>query len=335
MEIRRIQVTGGSSYIITLPKEWIKKLNIKKNDPIGLYMQSNGTILVTSKINREQTQREKEFEVKDTTNQTFLLRKLVGAYIAGYTTIKIKSKDRLNPSTQNIIRQYTQTTIGQEVVEETNNTITIKDLLNPAEMPFNRTLKRMHIIIKGMHEDLMTALKEQDKKLAEDILTRDNEVDRLHWLIARQHNTILKNVNFAEKMQTTTQIASTSFLISRITERIGDHIIKIAKNIINILDEKIDKQIIGKLENASNLSINIFSKSITSFFRKDIKSANENIDEIDKLRKQCEEINTLALKQEATIAIPLGYIAESIRRIGDYAEDISENVINYLVSEEK
>ena len=30
MEIRRVQITGGSSYVITLPKEWIRKVNIKK-----------------------------------------------------------------------------------------------------------------------------------------------------------------------------------------------------------------------------------------------------------------------------------------------------------------
>jgi hypothetical protein len=33
--------------------------------------------------------------------------------------------------------------------------------------------------------------------------------------------------------------------------------------------------------------------------------------------------------------ILIGYIIESIRRIGEYAEDFSENVINYLVGEEQ
>ena len=65
MEIRRIQMTGGSSYIVTLPKEWIKSLNIKKNDQIGLITQSDGTLLVTPKIDREQTQRVREFDVSN------------------------------------------------------------------------------------------------------------------------------------------------------------------------------------------------------------------------------------------------------------------------------
>jgi phosphate uptake regulator len=49
MDIRKVQVTGGSSYIITLPKDWIDKSHVKKNDPLGLISQPDGTLLVTVK----------------------------------------------------------------------------------------------------------------------------------------------------------------------------------------------------------------------------------------------------------------------------------------------
>ena len=335
MEIRRVQMTGGSSYIVTLPKEWIKTLNIHKNDPIGLFQQSDGTLLISSKMDREQTQRIKEFKVNDEIDNQLLLRKLIGAYIAGYNSIKIQSRGRMPSGVRLTVRNFTQTTIGQEVVEETDNSIVLKDLLNPAEMPFHRTIKRMHIMAKGMYEDTIHGLIKNDKELTEDVLTRDNEIDRLHWLVARQHNIILRNINFAEKMGITTGVATTSFLISRIVERIGDHIIRIAENVIKIIESKIDKDLIEKINEASQLSLNIFNKSIGSFSKRDILDANKNFDMVKKLEKKCEEINTLALKQDPKDSIPIGYIVESIRRIGEYAEDISENVINYLIGEEK
>ncbi|MFZ1898459.1 AbrB/MazE/SpoVT family DNA-binding domain-containing protein, partial [Methanoregula sp.] len=36
MELRRVQMTGGSSFVVTLPKDWITEMRIKKNDPVGL-----------------------------------------------------------------------------------------------------------------------------------------------------------------------------------------------------------------------------------------------------------------------------------------------------------
>ena len=335
MEIRRVQMTGGSSYVVTLPKDWIKSLKVKKNDPLGLLMQSDGTLLVTTKMTQDKTHRIKEFEVNDTTNQTYLLRRLIGAYISGYTSIKIKSSKRMPPPMRVIIRKFTQTTIGQEIVEETDTTITLKDLLNPTEMPFDKTIKRMHIIVKSMHEDAMRALEENDRKLAEDVISRDNDVDRLHWLVARQHNIILRNVSLAEKMDITIEMSSICFLISRIIERIGDHVVRIAQNILNLVDDKLNKGIVERIHSASEHSLDIFNKSIGTFFRRDIKASNENIDSVSRLESLCEEINTLALQQIGVTAISIGYIVESIRRVGEYAEDISEIVINHLVGTEK
>ena len=328
-------MTGGSSYIVTLPKEWIKKLKIQKNDPVGLISQSDGTLLLTPKIDREHTQKLKEFDTDNITNQDFLLRRLIGAYISGYNSIVLKSSKRMSPHAKMTVRKFTQNTIGQEIVEETDTKVVIKDILNPAEMPFERTIKRMHIIVKGMHEDIMTAIQRNDRKLAEDVLTRDNEVDRLHWIVARQHNIILQNISFAEKMGITIELAATSFLISRIIERIGDHVIRIAKNAVNITDKKIDEEIVEKLQTASHLSLEIFNQSITSFLRRNVKAANETIDNVSKLELKCKEINKLILKHKGEDVISIGYVVESIRRIGEYSGDISESVINHIIGMEK
>jgi hypothetical protein len=56
---------------------------------------------------------------------------------------------------------------------------------------------------------------------------------------------------------------------------------------------------------------------------------------VSTLESVCEEINTHALQQKAIIALSVGYVVESIRRTGEYSEDISETVINYLVGAER
>ncbi|MHA1685426.1 MAG: PhoU domain-containing protein [Candidatus Heimdallarchaeaceae archaeon] len=332
MEIRKVQVTGGSSYVISLPKSWIKKLNVKKNDPLGIIIQSDGTLLITKKVDEGREERIIEINADTIDKPTYLFRCLIGAYVTGYKIIKIKSRTVISPFIRKVSRKFTQATIGQEVVEETENKITIKDLLNPVEMPFDKSIWRMHLIVKNMHKDAIRILKNKDKSLFEDILSRDNDVDRLHWLIARQHNIVSRDLNLARKMDIAAERVINYFLISRIIERIGDHAVKIAKNILNFIDENIDKKIINTIESASNLALEMFDKSIVSFTERDTNSANKNIDSLIKLIPLCEEINKLALQQKAAMAVSIGYIAESIRRTGEYATDISECAINHLIS---
>ncbi len=70
-------------------------------------------------------------------------------------------------------------------------------------------------------------------------------------------------------------------------------------------------------------------EGIVGFYRYRIK----NIGQVEKLEEICENINVLAMKRDPFVAVSLRYIAESVRRSGEYAGDISESVINYLVEE--
>ncbi len=333
MEIRKVQITGGSSYVVTLPKDWAESLKIKKNDPLGLIVQPDGTLLITKDISEAQIQRVRKFDVTAITEPSYLFRLLIGSYISGYTTIEIFSKSRLPASVRMVVRDFTQMTIGPEVVEETDTTIILKDLLNPMEMPFANTIKRMYVIVKNMYFDAMNVLETRNMSLAEDVIARDNDVDRLHWLIARQTNIILKNTNLSRKMALSTSMVVNTYIISRIIERIGDHAVRCVENVKRIETPELPDDLLDAIRAASTLSLAIFDNSIVSFFKSDIRGAHRNIEQVRKLEELCEDINVLAMRQEPAAAVALRYIAESIRRAGEYSGDISENVINYLVEQ--
>ena len=335
MEIRKVQMTGGSSYVISLPKTWIRSMDVKKSDSLGLIIQPDNTLLITTKITGEQVEITKEFDVEKINEPAFLFRCLIGAYIVGYDNIKLKSIRKMPPFARTVVRNFTQMTIGQEVVEETDSDIIIKDLLDPLEMPFYSTIRRMHVIVNSMFEDAIETLKNWDEVLAVDVISRDNDVDRLHWLIARQCSILLRNVNLADKLDITPGIIMNYFLMSKSIERIGDHAVNIIKNIQNLEPKKLDDKIIEKIDKSAELSLEIFNNSIKSLFEKKMNASNKCIETIPKLASQCEKINTLALSQKGIKAISVGNIVESIRRAGEYSGDIAEYVINHLIRVEK
>jgi phosphate uptake regulator len=333
MEIRKVQVTGGSSYVITLPKEWVQAQKIVKNEPLGLIVQSDGTILVTKEIHEKTISRVKKIDVTDISDPKFLFRILIGIYISGFTTIEIVSKARLPPSIGLIVRDFTQMTIGPEIVEETDTRIVLKDLLNPMEMPFDNTIKRMYVIVKNMHVDVMKATETRNKKLIDEIISRDSDVDRLHWLIARQSNITLKNPELGRRMGVNPHMIINALIISRIIERIGDHAVRWAESTGSIIDRELDEGILSRMKEASRLALSIFDKSITAFYKADIRESHQNIEQVSRLEELCGELNQFAMEEEPEVTVAVRSITESIRRSGEYAGDISETVMNYLVEE--
>lgn len=331
MEIRKVQRTGGSSYVITLPKEWIEASQVKKNDPLGVVVQPDGNLLITREIREDAVIREKTIDVSRICDPDYLFRLLVSAYISGYTIINILSKDRLLPFVRLKVRDFTAMAIGPHVVEETDHSILLKDLLNPVEMPFENTIKRMYVLVRTMHEDALFALEKKDRALLDEVIMRDNDVDRLHWLIARQTSMILLNGALGRKMGVSTPFVLHVFTISRIIERIGDHAVRIAEQVRKIVDYGPVPPVVPSMRQISELSVRIFDKSITSFFASDILESNRNIGMVEELERLSEEVAGRVLENEIQVAVALRNIAESIRRSGEYAGDISETVMNYLV----
>ena len=43
-ETRKIQYTGGSSYIVSLPKKWVQDLGLKQGDNVVILRQGNSLL---------------------------------------------------------------------------------------------------------------------------------------------------------------------------------------------------------------------------------------------------------------------------------------------------
>ncbi len=333
METRKVQVTGGSSYVITLPKEWIRSANIKKNDSLGVMVQADGTLLITASPDGDKVTLTKNFNVDNIDDPAHLFRLLIGAYIMGYTTIIISAKGSIKAMVHDTVTEFTRMAVGPEIIEEDDHSITITDFLSPTEMPFDKTIRRMHLLVRAMHEEALRALQEQDLTKAENVIRRDRDVDRLEWLVARQSNIVLRNISLAKKIGVMPEEASNYYLISRSIERIGDHAVKIAENIPQLTSKKLDPQLIRKITKAGELALDIFNRSIEAWIKRDLDLANKNIDQKKELVELCEGITDHPIKSKGRTYIAISYITESIRRTGEYSGGISEIVINNLIKD--
>jgi len=328
IEARKVQKTGGSSFIISLPKEWINKHGIEAKDTIGVLSQPDGNLLITPYMSSEKYVKKRKFDSDEIKDSDFLFRQLIGAYIMGYNIIEVRSSKKFESVIRDTVRNFSKITIGTEIMEESDNIIIIKDLLDPKEMPFEKTIKRMYILANSMHEDALKALKTGDKRLAEKVIEIDDEIDRLNWLIERQAHIVLIDIVLCQKLHITLEDASNFKFISRFLERIGDHAVKIAKNVILIDYQKIDKELYENIMKASEISLELLNMSLDAWLQKDLNLANENIESIKKLTNVC---NTIKINPNSEYLVEIGFIIESIRRTGEYSSDISEIIINNLI----
>lgn len=314
--------------MITLPKDWADTVGLKKNDAIGLQPQPDGT-LVLYPGGKESTVAvsTKVIDTDGITDRDYLYRQLVGAYIAGHDIIELRSSTELSSMATSVASSFTQTAIGLEIMEECDDLIVIKDLMDQAEMRPTKSVERMKVLARNMLNDVLECLEERDVSGLDTMNDRDREIDRLDWLISRQVNIHQKDITISRRMGMDLCEIARCATVSRTIERIGDHAVLLAKNFRPLMESDntgFDKDVIALGRDV----VSLFVESVGTWISRDMPAANSCIEKGEVLVDMAEELSEGACGMDGRPAMAAELIAGSVRRIAEYSMDIAEVAIN-------
>lgn len=327
METRKVYVSGGSTYVISLPKKWVTKTNLKAGDSLVVTEQGNSLLFETSITEKES--RVKEIKMSQFPSSEALSRIIIADYLVGYDTLKIKLDRKDNLQYREAVRNILDYLIGIEIVEDTDDSIILEIMVDYKRMMTMQLLQRMFAINRSMLLDLGKALGTCDIGLARDVIVREREVDRLYFLVVRQLKSAVEHQQIAEKLGIKYQRDCLGYrIIVKVLERIADHIENIAKSFIRLCEtqKKIKLEEFIKLNNST---IVIFEKSVNSLFSRNISLAEKIFQELKEVKKTHSDISNRLLKPEnIQCAILQKTMLDSLGRIASYSGDIAEIAIN-------
>lgn len=196
VHIRSLVKAGQTSHTVSLPKEWLDKNNLKRGDLIYLHENGEKELLITPHLMQETPQEIKEITISiDKKEIDTIQREITSAYINNYHLINIAGEN-LSEHLKDI-RNIIQDFVALEVVEQTNKRIVVKDLLNLDDVSIDKTIKRMDMVVRSMLQDSKGSVEKPE--LDESIRFRDEDVNRIYFLLFRLLKSALKNPKIAEK----------------------------------------------------------------------------------------------------------------------------------------
>lgn len=328
-QIRRLQLTGGSTYTVSLPKSWISQLHLEKNSEITLVRNLNDSITLFQEEQNKKTHAIALVGKKDTKES--IRRKIIAMYLSGYKTIEIKTKGMEIPSMhRSAIRELVRNTLmGTEIIDTNSEKITLQVLTHLAQLSFNVALKRMYITATNMHQDSIQALKELDLECADEVLKMDDEVDRFSLYLMRNLNLALENAQVLLDSGLKKPSDCLGYrTVVKCVERIADHAGLIAKK-VKYLDAPIEKKVLKEIEQISKEALVVFENSIEALSKRDYSMAEKVATSVTQvIEKEKKQMDSLKINENTAI---LKLILEDIRRTAEYSRDISEIVIDETV----
>jgi len=336
-EVRKLQVTGGSTFILSLPKEWIIKTGLKKGSHLNLEMQNNGYILLIPE-GSEKTEKPSEAIIKISPNEApdFVIREIVSAYLVGYNVIYLRAKNgRLDLAQRNTIKDFTRKMlVGTEIIADSPSEVLMKVLLSYPELSVQSVLRRMCIISASMHKDVIKALKELNRELAQEVIAMDDEVDRFSLYIIRQLKAAVEDEKIIKEIGLTARRDCLGYrLVTKAVERTADHAVEIAENVL-MLKKPLEIELYEQIEAMSVSATTIFDEAMETLFKKDFQLANNIVQKAKQAASLRKELMKIILKRTDIGEVSsLSLIIESITRAVQYASDIAEIVLNMNVNQ--
>lgn len=320
-ETRKIQKIGNTLYV-SIPKSWTNKLHLNHGEKVILVTQQDGSISIYPQINNQS--REITLNVARKSSSQSLKRGIIGAYLDGFDTIKVKTETTFTEDQHDSIRETIDSLFGLELIEVTGNTMIIVCLLKQT-MPVNKAVTRIHNVIISMWSETVSAVENQNVDLIKGLTRRTRDIKRLLMVTNRL---LRSSILFPKPSQndSISLIDCVDFLqILHVTSEITGNLNKIAKNIDSLTGKELPKEVTSLLVKTAKSIQKMYDDSVQALLNKDIPLANNVLDaciNFDDLWNQCLNLSGES-KIFSLVQANLRLIFDSLEQIQHHAHEIA------------
>ena len=332
-ETRKIQFTGKSSYIISLPKRWVDELGLGRGEQVRIFKKGSTNLLLTpSNVKLRTVQFETAtIEIEGDEEPDAVTRRLISLYFLGFKTINIRPKSgRLRPSQRLHIKETVRRMLmGSEIIYDSSDVITVQVLINLLELSVEGAFKRMVHLAKSISRDALLAIEGNNRELAAEVINMDDEIDRFGFYIIRQLKLAIQNDHILREIgfQSARSCLGYRVLVKNI-ERAGDHAVLIAKDVLEF-DKKIDGKAIVVLQEMNDFALSVLDDACLALFKDDYAQADATIAKASLISAYDERLQAITKNiVDNEIVFRIRRIADNIRRISEYSTDTAEIVLN-------
>jgi phosphate uptake regulator len=351
---RRVQCTGRGSFIISLPKEWVQDIGLKRGSEIAFSLEPDSSLTLVPRKIREKSGEEESSKLKEyyisvdpEDNLQSTLRLLQALYVISADIVRVhfRRKGDLSKCKNEVKNFAKETFLGSEIIEESEDEVTMQILVKNSEFPIEKAVRRMVIVALAAHRDVILALKDGKKELLQNVANAQHDSNRLGLYIVRQLKFGIEHNMYRELGFRTPK----EFLLYRIIvndiKDIGDNALNIMNNIVTVqklvddqllfFKEPMDEEVFAQLLSFNSLAYQLFEDATKAMFKRDYNDAEALIPKRQAYVKLENELIRLmsSKKMDPNISAVLRLVLDSSRRILDYGQDIAELTLNRTVEE--
>ncbi len=163
------------------------------------------------------------------------------------------------------------------------------------------------------------------------MVARDNEVDRLYFLLVRILRTVIQNPGLSEKLEILPIDCLDYRLVASLVESIGDQSVQVAEKVVDLGGTKIVGELSKLVLRFHEVVYGAHESALRAMFSRDVSLAESVRSGREKSEAVLREVEKVAQGQPVEVASGVLAVVSSLNRIYDHGVDIADLVMPRLV----
>jgi len=229
-EFRKLINFGKTSYVISLPKNWIERNKLKKGDTVVIE-EFPDRLIITLATKEEKKESMPRYINIDNKPLETIRREIFSAYLNNYSPIILRGNHLKRNSSA--LKKMLSSLLALEVINHDAKKIVAKDYLDLENVIIVDFIKKIDMLIKNKFKDMIDLLKKDAiSKLDQyDFAKRDEEVNRLYFTVKKILIKAADDTNFQRRLALTPRKMLALIQTIELLETIGDLLKDLIKRI--------------------------------------------------------------------------------------------------------
>ncbi|MFB6310059.1 MAG: AbrB/MazE/SpoVT family DNA-binding domain-containing protein [Salinirussus sp.] len=217
--VRKVQRTGGSTFTVSLPKEWALRQNLAAGTEVYLYTFEDR--LVVAPAEHPEAERRVQVFVHDVESDV-IGRDIRRAYAAGADHIVVTADAKLTSDQRRAAIEALTELVGFRVTDETDTQVEGRSVLDASSVSLEQTVAQLNQHVMGMIREGVAAILAGDMDRGRSTIERETEVDRLVALVTRQFHGALVHVHEIDRISGDREQAYRHVQVARALQIVAD-----------------------------------------------------------------------------------------------------------------
>jgi phosphate uptake regulator len=332
METRKLQKIGGSTYSVSLPKEWATEHHLEAGMPIHLYPHTDGSLVVRGGAQDGGPLAETTVRLPRAT-ATAVERALRAAYAVGYDTLTLRPPDgeTFDADARRAVRTLVQTMVGLSVTEEAADRLVVENLLDASAVSIRQSVIQLQFTACSMHR---TATERVARRATDDApaADRDDEADRLFEMVTRHFNRSLTDFAEIDDLDVTRSELFDYYLVARQLERVADHAVRIG-SLASRVDPAADDAL-ATVDDLAATARDVVETATTAALETSAGRAHDALDRRDTVVDDLHAFDRALFERSPPGAYALSRILASLARTADCGANVARIALRASVRPE-